>query len=68
MDAKKCDRCGNFYNTPSVFRKYSILLTVGYSKRALDLCPECYDILASFLKNEQQIIQYNNSVKEDPLK
>lgn len=68
MDAKKCDRCGKFYNTPSLFRMYSINLTGGYRKHALDLCPECYGIIASFLKNEQQIIQYNNSVKEDPLK
>lgn len=63
MDAKKCDRCGNFYETQNVFFKYFVISTRGCVKRTLDLCPECYDILASFLKNEQ----HNNSVKEDPL-
>lgn len=63
MDAKKCDRCGNFYETPNAFGKYNIISTRGCVKKTLDLCPECYDALASFLKNEQ----HDNSVKENTL-
>lgn len=63
MDAKKCDRCGNFYKTLTVFRKYNVISTRLYVKNTLDLCPECYDALASFLKNEQ----HDNSVKENTL-
>lgn len=62
MDAKKCDRCGNFYEAPNVFRKYRILIR-GSNWNTLDLCPECYDTIVSFLKNEQ----HDNSVKENAL-
>lgn len=63
MDAKKCDRYGIFYETPNVFLNTVSFRHVDVLSITLDLCPECYDTLASFLKNEQ----HDNSVKEDPL-
>lgn len=53
MNAKKCDRCGNYYTPDNAERDWSV---VGRYKHPFgftdtkDLCPDCYDKLLDFLK------------------
>ena len=49
MDAKKCDRCEKFYNTQPP-KKYILAKRIGFNKIEIDLCPECYSMLESFLE------------------
>ena len=46
-DAKKCDRCGSFYDTyyPTIIIKRDTGLTI----RTIDLCPACQDSIESWL-------------------
>lgn len=46
-DAKKCDRCGAFYESyyPTIIIKKGTGLTV----RTIDLCPVCQDSIESWL-------------------
>lgn len=46
-DAKKCDRCGAFYDPhhPTI----NILKGIGLTTKIIDLCPVCQDSLESWL-------------------
>lgn len=50
MDAKKCDRCEKFYNK-RLPKKYILTERIGFNKFEMDLCPECYSKIESFLEN-----------------
>ena len=62
--ARKCDRCGNFYN-PYISRTikgdFNALKLINcyltndfYSNRIYDLCPDCLDSFIKWLNNENQ--------------
>lgn len=51
MNAKKCDRCGKFYEDTGVRRE--IMLGVDrhpYPYQWFDFCDECYELLKEFCK------------------
>ena len=59
--AKKCDRCGNFYepyNMTNDSKNINGIMTLNldnlkkyYSHEPLDLCPECKDAFEEWMKN-----------------
>lgn len=56
-DAKKCDRCNNFY-MPDDIEMYSIKRIIaiistgtGETNKTYDLCPECAKKLKDFMNN-----------------
>lgn len=61
MDAKKCDRCGRFYeesnSTYEVSKPlYTTALDGGrfvYARKKIDLCQDCADALVRFLYNAE---------------
>ena len=66
MDAKKCDRCGNFYGKykglPFIegggddrYYCYMSIESDPYKKH-FDLCPDCMEKLYSFLRNDDKEI------------
>ena len=48
-DAKRCDRCRNFYMTDDI--KMSISTGVGETVKTYDLCPKCSEKLKNFMDN-----------------
>jgi len=65
-DAKKCDRCGIFYEeeTVTIYEKEvdSIGLYGGNNfGRDLDLCPKCLESLKSWLEGEDVEAKWENS-------
>lgn len=62
--ARKCDRCGNFYN-PNISRtnkgEFNALKLINryltddfYSIRIYDLCSDCLDSFIKWLNNDQK--------------
>lgn len=50
-NAKKCDICGNLYESPICNDAVRIHLDFGYSgDRYVDLCSNCYSRLCVFVK------------------
>ena len=59
--AKKCDRCGKFYeayNTTNDSENINGIMTLNlddlrkyYSHKPLDLCPKCKDAFEEWMKN-----------------
>lgn len=50
-NAKKCDVCGIFYDSPRCNDPVRIHLDFGYAGgRYVDLCGGCYDKLCDFVK------------------
>lgn len=65
MLARKCDRCGGFYETygggsilnnnmqANAIRFIDVDKTGGIiNKKVFDLCPECMELMQRFIKNE----------------
>ena len=50
--ARKCDRCGQFYDLLKDFRKYRIQEMSG-SISDVDLCPDCYETFTKWLTGEK---------------
>lgn len=50
MDAKKCDRCGKYYDGPKGKRLYKMERFNVCNYFIVDLCEECHDGLANFMK------------------
>ena len=56
-DAKRCDRCRNFYMTDDIKMygitriKMSISTGVGETVKTYDLCPKCSEKLKFFMDN-----------------
>ena len=49
-NAKKCDVCGNFYDSPICNDVVRIHLDFGYQgNRYVDLCDDCYNKLCEFI-------------------
>lgn len=56
-DAKKCDRCGSYYDR--IARPDSDYLLTKYTKDAsklIDLCPECTKLLNLWMEGKAEII------------
>ena len=56
-DAKKCDRCGSYYDR--IARPNSDYLLSKYTKDAsklIDLCPTCSHLLDIWMENKAEII------------
>lgn len=54
MDAKKCDRCGMFFDIIPGMGDYSIEKRFGLVWRNLDLCPACMNEFAMFMKHTNE--------------
>lgn len=53
MNAKKCDRCGKFYEKPNVKSDIKVIkYTHPCGECFIDLCDECQKKLEDFLKGE----------------
>lgn len=51
-DAKKCDICGTFYETPQTMIGYGYCLTTfGLVHGMVDLCPSCKGKLDEFVES-----------------
>lgn len=50
--ALKCDRCGQFYDLLTDFRKYRMQEIDSYEK-PIDLCPDCYETFTKWLTGEK---------------
>ena len=54
MRAKKCDKCGKFYNPPLKLPEFRVVRTSStasnYPKR-VDLCDECSEKLTRWIKD-----------------
>ena len=52
-DAKKCDRCGEFYERADMKENvYYMRWEDGYKDTRIDLCPSCLEAMDHFLKME----------------
>lgn len=66
MDAKKCDRCGVFYIPTNNARVYAISKRRSPSNvELLDICPECYDDLMTFMANPSMVSVYFKAQEEE---
>ena len=58
-DAKKCDRCGKFYDIPTVvellgFRWLSMDDSI---RKSFDLCSDCIDALSDFMEGAEPVMK-----------
>lgn len=51
MNAKKCDRCGEFYVPTNEGRVFELYKSSLLTNAVLDLCPKCYEDLRKFMAN-----------------
>ena len=66
MDAKKCDRCSEFYDVQYGVKDYNIYKHTGMKWNTLDLCPRCYNDFVAFMKNTDMVpIYYKNQEEEE---
>lgn len=65
MNAKKCDRCGVFYVPTNDARVYAISKRRFPSDVELDICPECYDDLLTFMANPSMVSVYFKCQEEE---
>lgn len=56
MKAKKCDRCGEFYELENDCRVSLINQTISGFPKTMDLCPDCYEELNRYLTNPNSIV------------
>lgn len=49
MNAKKCDKCGEYYDAPMCRKPIEILLDYGHETDRVDLCPSCYENLCDWV-------------------
>lgn len=52
MNAKKCDRCGNYYDKDE--GNYNIIKSNGLFVKDIDLCPECSQKLANWIEENNR--------------
>ncbi len=57
MDAKKCDRCGEFYDAYDT-KNYTMRKRNGMFWENVDLCPKCYEDFVAFMKNTDMVPIY----------
>lgn len=58
MNAKKCDRCGVFYEGDGCYKKecdIRLIRTVYFNYYCLDLCPTCNHSLLEWLKHGNDV-------------
>ena len=66
MDAKKCDRCGVFYDVRYGVTDYAIKKHAGIAWPDVDLCQRCYGDFVVFMKNPDMVpIYYKNQEEEE---
>lgn len=51
MNAKKCDRCGEFYIPTNEVRVFELYKSSLRTNTVLDLCPKCHEDLLKFMTN-----------------
>lgn len=56
--AKKCDKCGAFYEP---YKTGIIILSNTMPQEGLDLCPECMDTFKKWLNNDVQMVLFSGS-------
>lgn len=64
MDAKKCDRCGEFYEVYNT-KHYTMHKRNGVSWENVDLCPRCYDDFVAFMENTDMVPVYYKYLEEE---
>lgn len=68
MNAKKCDRCGSYYEPTNegnnALKIFNIFSLVGM-KITRDICPDCMDDLQKWLKQEATILCKYEEEKHD---
>lgn len=58
-NAKKCDKCGAFYEP---YKVHTIILKKdSLSNNGLDLCPDCMNTLELWLNNDVQMVLFSGS-------
>lgn len=65
MKAKKCDRCGEFYELVNDSMIQLIDDRTDLVLRKIDLCPDCYEELNRYLTNPNSIVCDVNGGNED---
>lgn len=61
-DAKKCDRCGIYYERADMEENvYYMRWVDGYKSDRIDLCPSCLKAMDRFLKCESTV--FHNSTR-----
>jgi hypothetical protein len=61
MNAKKCDRCGKYYES-NVRKQKLLIVTCGICQLNLfDVCDDCYDLLVKFWNDELTINDKENT-------
>lgn len=55
MDAKICDRCGEFYKPDGAIQLLKISKRMETSWISQDLCPGCFKYLDNFFRNKDRI-------------
>ena len=64
MDAKKCDRCREFYDAYGT-KDYTMRKRDGVSWENVDLCPKCYEDFVAFMKNRDMVPIYYKCQEEE---
>lgn len=66
-DAKKCDRCGGFFEQPVTPDLKLSRYVHGYGTFSIDLCPVCRTGLEMFLDNQPVVpsMEYLQKVREN---
>lgn len=57
MTAKKCDRCGKYYDILSARSSLKFYRQQKSDIADIDLCPDCTEDLETWLRNEAVIIR-----------
>ena len=58
-NAKKCDRCGEYFDYSSKGFNHLMLdnsYRLGNNIKSFDLCPKCMDVLGSWLKSKAMFV------------
>lgn len=70
MKAKKCDRCGRFYDITE--ESYDAYINIGMAKgiflkesTVIDLCQHCYNEMMTYLKNPNTIVCSTDFEEDD---
>lgn len=65
-DAKKCDRCGEFFDKTGMTEMAELNMRNGYSiSRRYDLCDRCAEDLMKFMRNKNVYTTYNKPVCDE---
>lgn len=69
MNAKKCDRCGSFYEGDGGYKKAGDLRLIRsgvFNDDCVDLCPHCQLSLRGWLKYNVEFIEDKEDTRNEP--